>query len=201
MATKTVRKQQQHPQERWGQQSWHKLHQQVSRRKPRRAQAARVSTARKSAQSRSCSDVVSYTPHWLKMFLGPTSLHRHTCVVLLDLTFPPFLLRPDLHRLLPLLCPDAPWALHRPRQTLTPWKMTCATPPRGVTTPTTSPTPSHEKETIAVSATISIRVEKLHHQIRLPNSFMQQSERNASRTRSPRGQSPSGRMSRWPCKD
>ena len=34
-----------------------------------------------------------------------------------------------------------------------------------------------------------------------PNSFMQQNERYASRTRSPRGRSPSGRMSRWPCKD
>ena len=34
-----------------------------------------------------------------------------------------------------------------------------------------------------------------------PNSFTQQSERNSSRTRSPRGKSPSGRMSRWPCKD
>ena len=34
-----------------------------------------------------------------------------------------------------------------------------------------------------------------------PNSFMQQNERNASRTRSPRGRSPRGRMSRWPCKD
>ena len=33
-----------------------------------------------------------------------------------------------------------------------------------------------------------------------PNSFMQQNERKASRTRSPRGRSPSGRMSRWPCK-
>ena len=33
------------------------------------------------------------------------------------------------------------------------------------------------------------------------NSFMQQNERNASRTRSPRGKSPSGRMSRWSCKD
>ena len=33
-----------------------------------------------------------------------------------------------------------------------------------------------------------------------PNSFMQENERNASRTRSPRGKSPSGRMSRWPCK-
>ena len=34
-----------------------------------------------------------------------------------------------------------------------------------------------------------------------PNSFMQQNERKASRTRSPRGRSPSGRMSRWSCKD
>ena len=34
-----------------------------------------------------------------------------------------------------------------------------------------------------------------------PNSLMQQNERNASRTRSPRGKSPSGRMSRWPYKD
>ena len=34
-----------------------------------------------------------------------------------------------------------------------------------------------------------------------PNSFMQQNERNTSRTWSPRGKSPSGRMSRWPCKD
>ena len=34
-----------------------------------------------------------------------------------------------------------------------------------------------------------------------PNSFMQQNERKSSRTRSLRGKSPSGRMSRWPCKD
>ena len=34
-----------------------------------------------------------------------------------------------------------------------------------------------------------------------PNSFMQQEEKKASRTRSPRGRSPSGRMFRWPCKD
>ena len=33
-----------------------------------------------------------------------------------------------------------------------------------------------------------------------PSSFVRQNERNASRTRSPRGKSPSGRMSRWPCK-
>ena len=34
-----------------------------------------------------------------------------------------------------------------------------------------------------------------------PNSFMQLNERIASRNRSPRGRSPSGRMCRWPCKD
>ena len=34
-----------------------------------------------------------------------------------------------------------------------------------------------------------------------PNSFMRQIYRKSSRTRSPRGKSPSGRTSRWPCKD
>ena len=34
-----------------------------------------------------------------------------------------------------------------------------------------------------------------------PNSFMQQGVRNASRTRSPGGRGPSGRMFRLPCKD
>ena len=34
-----------------------------------------------------------------------------------------------------------------------------------------------------------------------PNSFMRQNERKPSKTRSPKGKSPSGRMSRWPCKD
>ena len=33
------------------------------------------------------------------------------------------------------------------------------------------------------------------------NSFMQQSQRKPSTKQSPRGKSPSGRMSRWPCKD
>ena len=63
------------------------------------------------------------------------------------------------------------------------------------------PTGNVWKETIAVSATIWISVGKVHHQIPSQNSFMQQSERKPSRTRSPRGKSPSGRMSRWPCKD
>ena len=56
-------------------------------------------------------------------------------------------------------------------------------------------------ETIAVSATILISVEKMTQPNSSPNSFMQQNDRNASRTRSPRGKSSSGRMSRWPCKD
>ena len=34
-----------------------------------------------------------------------------------------------------------------------------------------------------------------------PNSFMKQSARKPSRTRSPKGKSPGRRMSRWPCKD
>ena len=34
-----------------------------------------------------------------------------------------------------------------------------------------------------------------------PSSSTQQSVKNASRTRSPRGRSPSGRMARLPCKD
>ena len=50
--------------------------------------------------------LMSHAPHWLKFIESPS--HLHACVVLLDLHLPPFLLRPVLHRLLPLLCPDAP---------------------------------------------------------------------------------------------
>ena len=64
-----------------------------------------------------------------------------------------------------------------------------------------SPTGSALKETIAVSITISISVEKITPSNPSPNSFMRQNERNASRTRSPVGKSPSGRMFRLPCKD
>ena len=63
------------------------------------------------------------------------------------------------------------------------------------------PTGSVWKETIAVSATIWISVEKSHHQIRLRILSCSRDERKTSRTRSPRGKSPSGRLSRWPCKD
>ena len=52
------------------------------------------------------------------------------------------------------------------------------------------------KETIAVSATISNKRGKVTPSNPSPNSFMQQSERKSSRTRSPRG-----RASRWLRKD
>ena len=62
------------------------------------------------------------------------------------------------------------------------------------------PTGSVLKETIAISVTINKRA-KLTQPNPSPGSSTQQNERNASRTRSPRGRSPSGRISRWPCKD
>ena len=58
-----------------------------------------------------------------------------------------------------------------------------------------------ERETTAVSATIWISVWKVHHQIRLRVLSCSRVSEKPSRTRSPRGKSPSGRMSRWPCKD
>ena len=60
-----------------------------------------------------------------------------------------------------------------------------------------NPTGSVLKETIAVSDTMRISVQKTTQ----PNPSTRQDERNASRTRSPRGKSPSGRMFRLPCKD
>ena len=52
------------------------------------------------------------------------------------------------------------------------------------------PTGNVWKETIAVSATIRISVEKLHHQIRLRSLSCSKMGEKASRTRSPRGKSP-----------
>ena len=63
------------------------------------------------------------------------------------------------------------------------------------------PTGSVPKETIAVSVTISISVQNRHSRILSPSSSTRQSVKNASRTRSPRGKSPSGKMARLPCKD
>ena len=51
-------------------------------------------------------------------------------------------------------------------------------------------TGSVQKETIAVSVTMLIGVQKSTQPNPSPSSFMQQSERNASRTRSPRGKVP-----------
>ena len=52
------------------------------------------------------------------------------------------------------------------------------------------PMGSVQEETIAVSVTISISVQKSTQPNPSPNFFKQQNERNASRTRSPRGKGP-----------
>ena len=63
------------------------------------------------------------------------------------------------------------------------------------------PTGNVWNESIVVSATIWISVVKVTPSNPSPNSFMRQSERKPSRTRSPWGKSQSGRVSRWLCKD
>ena len=63
------------------------------------------------------------------------------------------------------------------------------------------PTGNVLEETIAVSATISISVEKLHHQIRLRILSCSRMSENHREPGVPEEKSPSGRMSRWPCKD
>ena len=66
---------------------------------------------------------------------------------------------------------------------------------------------NHERNAVVKNPGTKQRVQRILGEWKMtesnpsPNSFMQQNERNASRTRSPRGESPSGRMSRWPCKD
>ena len=64
-----------------------------------------------------------------------------------------------------------------------------------------SPTGSVWKETIAVSATIWISVEKLHHQIRLRVLLRDRMREMHREPEVPEADSPSGRMSRLPCKD
>ena len=63
------------------------------------------------------------------------------------------------------------------------------------------PTGNVWKETIAVSVTISISVKKWHSRIRLRILSCSRVSENHREPRSPRGRSPSGRTSRWPCKD
>ena len=62
------------------------------------------------------------------------------------------------------------------------------------------PTGSVPEETIVVSATILISVEKLHHQIRLRILSCSRMREMRREPEVPE-ESPSGRMSRWPCKD
>ena len=63
-----------------------------------------------------------------------------------------------------------------------------------------SPTGSVLEETIAVSATILISMEKRHHQISLRILSCSRMSENRREPEVPE-KSPSGRMSRWPCKD
>ena len=63
------------------------------------------------------------------------------------------------------------------------------------------PTGSVLEETIAVSATILLSVEKWHSRIRLRILSCSRMSENHRGTRSPREKSHSGRMFRWPCKD
>ena len=64
-----------------------------------------------------------------------------------------------------------------------------------------NPTGSVLKETMAVFRHDIKKRATMTQPNSSPNSFMQEKERNASRTPSPRGKSPTGRTSRWPCKD
>ena len=63
------------------------------------------------------------------------------------------------------------------------------------------PTGSVWKETIAISATKRISVEKLHHQIRLQNFSCSRMSENHREPEIQEAEVPSGRTSRWPCKD
>ena len=64
-----------------------------------------------------------------------------------------------------------------------------------------SPTGSFLKETIAVSFTISINVRKRHSRILFRPLLRAAEWEKCIDNQIPRGKSPSGRMSRWPCKD
>ena len=88
---------------------------------------------------------------------------------------------------------QTPWSRIRGRNSVIkePWEIVGSGKPTG----------SVLNETIAVSVTISINRAKMTRPNSFPSSCTRQNERNASRTRSPRGKSPSGRMSRLPCKD
>ena len=64
-----------------------------------------------------------------------------------------------------------------------------------------SPTGSALKETMAVSFTMSINVQKWHSRIRLRTLSCSRMKEKRREPEVPEDRSPSGRMSRWPCKD
>ena len=89
--------------------------------------------------------IMCHDPLWLKFIESFISCHPHVAhVVVFD----------SLRPLSTTTCPSPSSSFPlsscsltcRPTSTTrTPWKMTCATPPRGASTPTTTPTPSHHK--------------------------------------------------------
>ena len=60
---------------------------------------------------------------------------------------------------------------------------------------------SNDADDVHTSLTMSISVESYTIKFRLRILSCSRMSEQSSRTRSPRGKSPSGRMSRWPCKD
>ena len=98
-------------------------------------------------------DVCVTHTSWLKMSLSLHSIRMPSMSVSPWPLLPTFLLQPS--RLLPLFCPDAPWAAHRPRQREHRATQPVATPRRGVTTPTTSPSPSQAMRPTTRSSTSS----------------------------------------------
>ena len=69
-----------------------------------------------------------------------------TCVVVLDSLRPLFLLPPALAPSFSFSPSSCTLTCTPTSTTWTPWKITCATPPRGATTPTTSPSPSQKHD-------------------------------------------------------
>ena len=146
----------QHPHEQWGQQSWHKLHQQAQGRKPRHAQVAFVSTERRARSFRLswwcntgrrvrtlrlswwCVIHTSLAQDVLESSFDPIFMH-----VWFSLTSPSSFSTstwPSPFSSAPLSC--CTLSCTPTSTTWTQCNTTCGTQRRGVTTPTTSRSPS-----------------------------------------------------------
>ena len=113
LATKTVYLQ--HEQQHDSDEDKHdtKLHQQQVHEHLHAQVAQPVSTALRARSFVTPLDVCVTCTSWLKVFLRSHPIRIViACAFLFDFTFPPFLLRPDLHRPLPLLLSHAPRPAH-----------------------------------------------------------------------------------------